>query len=137
MVPISVNVDKLIKQIALFRGFANLDNARPESLKQLYAWLIAPLKNYLKTPVVSIIPHGVLHYLPFAALTDGQQFLGDNYTLFHLPSASTLQFIQQKRKAGGSQIITSPGGLWLEFSEGGPGRLECLSNAIRSAESGG
>jgi CHAT domain-containing protein len=40
-----------------------------------------------------------LHYLPFAALTNGTQYLGENYSLFTLPSASVLPFIQEKRKS--------------------------------------
>lgn len=52
-----------------------------------------------------IIPNGILHYLPFAALNDGQQYLGDKHTLAYLPSASTLQFIQQKRKPLSSKVL--------------------------------
>jgi CHAT domain-containing protein len=40
------------------------------------------------------VPHDVLHYLPFAALTDGQRYLIDDYVLTTLPSASALPFIQ-------------------------------------------
>ena len=81
-----------------FRRFADLQDTHPQSLRQLHAWLLAPLAGELTTPVVGIIPHSVLHYLPFAALTDGQRYLGDTRTLFYLPSASTLPFIQAKRK---------------------------------------
>jgi CHAT domain-containing protein len=40
-----------------------------------------------------IAGHGALHYLPFAALHDGERFLLDRYELSFLPSASTLKFI--------------------------------------------
>jgi CHAT domain-containing protein len=70
----------------------------PSSLERLYAWLIAPLEPHLRTPFVGIIPHGVLHYAPFAAFTDGQRYFGDEHTIFYLPSASVLPFIQQNRK---------------------------------------
>jgi tetratricopeptide (TPR) repeat protein/CHAT domain-containing protein len=95
---IDVSQDNLTQTITTFRDFANLDNPHPASLKQLYGWLIAPVKDKLKTPVLGIIPHDVLHYLPFAALSDGTRFLSDDYTLFTLPSASVLRFIQDKRK---------------------------------------
>jgi CHAT domain-containing protein len=36
-----------------------------------------------------------LHYLPFAALSDGQRDLIDDYTLTSLPNASALPFIQE------------------------------------------
>ncbi len=47
----------------------------------------------------------MLHYVPFAALTDGRRSLGDEYTIFHLPSASALQFLQQKRKGGRASVL--------------------------------
>jgi hypothetical protein len=40
----------------------------------------------------------VLHYVAFAALTDGATYLGDRFLLTTLPSASTLPFVLQKRK---------------------------------------
>jgi CHAT domain-containing protein/Tfp pilus assembly protein PilF len=104
-VVIDVSQDDLTQTITTFRDFANLDNPHPPSLKQLYGWLIAPLKDKLKTPVLGIIPHGVLHYLPFAALTDGTRFLSDDYTLFILPSASVLRFIQEKRKPESNTVL--------------------------------
>jgi CHAT domain-containing protein len=104
-VELSVSEKDLRAAITEFRGFANLSDS--PSLKQLYGWLIATLKQHLKTPVVGIIPHGVLHYIPFAALTDGTHYLGDDYTLSYLPSASALPFIQQKRKesSGGALVL--------------------------------
>jgi hypothetical protein len=47
----------------------------------------------------------VLLYLPFAALTDGEKYLSDDYVLFTLPSASVLSFVQEKRKAGTGTIL--------------------------------
>jgi CHAT domain-containing protein/tetratricopeptide (TPR) repeat protein len=106
-----------------FRLFANRDDPYPDTLQQLYQWLIFPLKPYLTTPKLGIIPSGNLHYLPFAALTDGKQYLSDEYALFTLPSASTLRFIQQKRKpktetllALGDPAITAPLGI-LEYAQ--------------------
>jgi CHAT domain-containing protein len=52
---------------------------------------------YLTTSEIGIIPHGVLHYLPFAALTDGQRYLSDDHTLFALPSASVLKFVRKSQ----------------------------------------
>ncbi len=77
----------------------------PEILKALYADLITPLKPYLNTSKIGIIPHRVLHYLPFAALTDGPRYFGETYTLFALPGASVLEFVLQKRKSGAGNIL--------------------------------
>ncbi len=121
---VDVSRDDLAKTITTFRDFASLNDSHPASLNQLYVWLIAPLKDKLKTPVIGIIPHGVLHYLPFAALTDGQRYLGDEYSIYTLPSASVLRFIQEKRKptqitilALGNPTTNEPGLAPLTFAQ--------------------
>src|SRR6185295_3083015 len=95
----------LVNSIIWFRGFSNLQNLPSESLKQLYGWLLASVKPYIKTSSVGIVPHGILNYLPFAVLTDGQHYFGDEYTIYYLPSASVLSFIQQKSKPVGTQVL--------------------------------
>lgn len=85
----------LVEQVTALRHFATINEPYPSTAMQLYTWLIAPLKPHLTTPHLAIVPHDTLHYLPFAALTDGQRFLVDDYALTVLPSASSLQFIQQ------------------------------------------
>jgi CHAT domain-containing protein/Tfp pilus assembly protein PilF len=81
-----------------FYFFADLDTAHPQSLVELNTSLITPLLEHITTPHLIIVPHDVLHYLPFAALTDGTTYLGDRFLLTTLPSASTLPFVLQKRK---------------------------------------
>ncbi len=97
--------------------WSNLDNSHPLPLRQLYAALIAPLADKLKTPHLAIIPHQSLHYVPFAALVDeahNKQYLGEQYTLSLLPSASMLPFLQQNataaqaNRAGGAVVFGNP-----------------------------
>jgi CHAT domain-containing protein len=108
-VRIWVKDKELIKEIAWFRAFPNLGNspaAAPDlsvTLKQLYNQLIAPVRPYLKTRTVAIIPHRELHFLPFAALTDGLHYFGAQHTLFYLPSASALPYI--KREVPGTRMF--------------------------------
>ncbi len=105
VVETSVSQQELEQAVAVFRDFSNLNDAPMTSLKPLYKWLVAPIKSHLKTPQVGIIPHGVLHKLPFAALTDGKQYLSDNHTVFYLPSVSALPHIRQNQKPGGDQTL--------------------------------
>lgn len=72
----------------------NLNNPHPMPLKGLHAWLVAPLDDHLLTPQLAIIPHQLLHYVPFAALSDGKTYFGDQHAIFVLPSATSLPFIQ-------------------------------------------
>ena len=44
---------------------------------------------------MGLIAHQALHEVPFAALTDGERYFGDQYTLFSVPSASALSHIEK------------------------------------------
>jgi CHAT domain-containing protein/tetratricopeptide (TPR) repeat protein len=61
-------------------------------LQQLHQALIVPLCEQL-TPYdrLVIVPHGPLHYLPFVALHDGQNYLVERFQISYLPGASLLQ----------------------------------------------
>ncbi|MFZ5516326.1 MAG: CHAT domain-containing protein [Candidatus Zhuqueibacterota bacterium] len=64
----------------------------------LYDWLILPLEGELTNiNHIVIVPHGVLHYLPFAALMDKNQgYLIHNYALSLAPSSMVLQLCLEK-----------------------------------------
>ncbi len=60
-------------------------------LQQMYRALIAPIHEKLgHYGHLVIVPHGSLHYLPFAALYDGQQHLVERFWISYLPGASLL-----------------------------------------------
>lgn len=69
-------------------------------LKVLYDELLAPIHGSLNTSNLIIVPHGVLHYVPFHALWDGAAFLLDKYTVSYAPSASVYA-VCSRRKAHG------------------------------------
>ena len=105
VVEIPVKEADLRAAIEWFRGFASLRDPQPQSLKQLHAWLIAPIRQYIKTAEVVIVPHGILHYVPFAALTDGNRYFGDEHAIYFLPSSSILQSIRRRAGANGSRVL--------------------------------
>ncbi len=111
-----------------------------QDLQQLHSWLITPIRTHIKPDnVVGIIPHSVLHYLPFAALSDGRMssinsvlspYFGDNHVLFSLPSANVLQFIRGKyQKSKMEQVLA------LGYAAGKAENLAYLKYAEKEAES--
>ena len=90
---------------------ADLTNPHPVPLQNLYNWLVTPLVSHLKTSQVGIIPHQFLHYIPFAGLSTGETYFGEQYTLFSLPQASALKFSQSDsstQSGSGTLILGSP-----------------------------
>ncbi len=77
-----------------------------ESSTFLYQQLIQPILPHATGKELIIVPHDVLHYLPFHALMgpDGR-YLIEKYPVYYLSSASLLQFVQEKRKAGGDKVL--------------------------------
>jgi CHAT domain-containing protein len=83
-------------QLARFRRDPDADAALAASargpteahLRALHDMLIAPIRDRLKASHLVIVPHEVLHTVPFHALFDGKRFLIDDFTISYAPSAS-------------------------------------------------
>jgi CHAT domain-containing protein len=65
-------------------------------LHQLYEEVLAPIRGRLRAKHLVIVPHGILHYLPFHALFDGVQYVIDAFTISYSPSASIFALCEQK-----------------------------------------
>ncbi|HEX8253073.1 MAG TPA: CHAT domain-containing tetratricopeptide repeat protein [Thermoanaerobaculia bacterium] len=81
------------------RGVA-LPNACGDAANAAEAFdkLLAPIAKTIRTQRLILVPHGPLHYVPFAALHDktrGRDLI-DDYVLTYAPSASTLRFLRAK-----------------------------------------
>lgn len=72
----------------------------------LHKHLIEPVLPHINGKELIIVPHDVLHYLPFHALQspDGK-YLIEKYPIYYLSSASLLQFVKEKRKAMGEKVL--------------------------------
>jgi CHAT domain-containing protein len=80
--------------------------ATESRLEELYRLLMAPLINKLRGRHLVVVPHGVLHYLPFHALSDGANYLIDRFTISYAPSASVYAICHRKQaKATGSSLL--------------------------------
>lgn len=79
-------------------------------LNKLYEELLAPLRSRLKQEQLVIVPHELLHYVPFHALFDGERYLIDSYATSYAPSGSI--YLQSRRKSvnrsGPSLILGVP-----------------------------
>ncbi|WP_085814056.1 CHAT domain-containing protein [Geoanaerobacter pelophilus] len=95
-----VEARDLAEKISNYRRM--LQNLEPleQSSRELYQLLLAePLAGVKELQPVGIVPHGSLHYLSFATLYDGRNYLIDRQTLFHLPAASVLRHTLSRRQA--------------------------------------
>jgi CHAT domain-containing protein len=109
-------------------GVANLGNPHPASLVNLYQGLITPILPHLNTTRLGIIAHQWLHYIPFAALSDGERYLGEQFTVYDLPSVSMLQFLNAD--AGEGEAQASP----LIFGDPATDNPELASLAFAAEE---
>jgi CHAT domain-containing protein len=69
-------------------------------LQHLYEILFLPIADELTAETLVIVPHGVLHYVPFPALFDGERYMIDGKTISYAPSATILHRALTS-KAGG------------------------------------
>jgi CHAT domain-containing protein/Tol biopolymer transport system component/predicted negative regulator of RcsB-dependent stress response len=66
---------------------------------ELYDILYRPVVERVKDAKrIGLIPHDYLHYLSFACLYDGENYLIDNSPLFYVPSASVLSYSFKRRQ---------------------------------------
>jgi CHAT domain-containing protein len=89
----------LSEEISSYRRM--LQNLEPleKNSKALYVRLLAkPLEGVSTLKALGIVPHSSLHYLAFATLSDGRDYLVDRQPLFHLPAASVLQHTLSRRQ---------------------------------------
>jgi CHAT domain-containing protein/Tol biopolymer transport system component/predicted negative regulator of RcsB-dependent stress response len=68
-----------------------------QEASQLYDWLLAPVGDFLNgTDHLIIVPHGILHYLPFSVLKQGSEYLIDRFSLSLVPSSTVLGYCLDK-----------------------------------------
>ena len=78
---------------ALVRPAAGLEPLAQKVLQRLHALLIAPVAHLLEScRRLVIVPHGILHRVPFAALHDGASYLVESAELALAPSASAVRY---------------------------------------------
>lgn len=90
----------------------------------LYRTLIAPIEDagWLKDiKQLYIIPHAILHYVPFAALKKENgvrsHLLVEDYVLAYLPAAATLVYAKKPARSSNSVLAMAPSSTRLQFTQ--------------------
>lgn len=65
-------------------------------LERLYDRLIAPIEHLLSGESLVIVPAGLLYYIPFHALYDGEQYLVERFETTYAPSAGVWDSLQER-----------------------------------------
>ena len=90
------------------RHLGRLEQSTMRIMQELYETLFAPVDTLLATlfptalsrttePLhLTIVPHGLLHSVPFQALFDGEHTLLERYMITYAPSATALALLQQR-----------------------------------------
>ncbi len=113
-----VNMAQLGEDILQYRRM--LQNLEPVAIhsQRLYDVLLAPVLNAALKPgpdgstkvnALGIIPHGPLHYLSFATLSDEKAYLVERVPLFYLPSASVMRYTFARRNPLASKRVLAVG----------------------------
>ncbi len=66
--------------------------------RTLYDRLIRPVKGLDQTVNLLIVPHGILHYVSFGALHDGEDYWLEKRSMRFLPSASVVGFLDAPKE---------------------------------------
>ncbi len=78
------------------RHLAQLELSAQRVLRGLHDALFAPLRHELHHENVVIVPHGMLHRLPFHAFFDGSRYVVDDFVLSYAPSVSAFALCEQR-----------------------------------------
>jgi CHAT domain-containing protein len=109
---VRINPTGLTEEVAAFRK--SLENPHSQATLtlagKLYQRLFKPLEAALHDRDIIIVAHGILHYIPFNALHDGENYLIDRYKIRLMPSASAMQYLREKKndKSGGILALGNP-----------------------------
>jgi CHAT domain-containing protein len=70
--------------------------------------LVQPIVEHsVEDEVACIVPHGMLHYIPFHALPTSEGFLGFRNPVCYAPSASVLPVCRRATRLGGNPVVVA------------------------------
>ncbi len=112
------------------QSFEGLLNNGLGLLQKLYDLLLKPVSALLTTcEHLIVVPYGLLHYLPFHCLYDGDQFIVERQNVSYLPAAALMDICLQRGQRIIAKRIPLSNALVLGLSDHGR-----LAYALREAE---
>jgi len=103
---IDILSEDLKEMIEAFRETIALVGSTDYLSRELYKILIEPAASQIDSENLIIIPHSILHYLPFQALQNQNgKYLLEKYRISYLPSASVLKYLIPKRREKGDKLL--------------------------------
>jgi len=93
------------------RHIDRLEKNAQQPLQQLYHALLTPLEQMLDLDAdgmaqkLVIIPHGLLHQVPFQALHDGDRYLIEKAEISYAPSATVLALCRQRQPSQSKRLL--------------------------------
>ena len=95
------DIRNLVRQFVNRIVAKDRESALHDAGNRLFNAVLAPALNHIArhhNPITRllIVPHGPLHFLPFSALSYGNQWMIEKYEIVQLPSASVLRFCRNK-----------------------------------------
>jgi CHAT domain-containing protein len=127
----SVGLSRPVNNLATWYADPSRGDPPEAAFQELHAALIQPVRDagVLSTTQLGIVPHQELHYVPFAALNNGSEYLIEQHALFVLPSASALKL------SNDALALQAPPGDPVALIYGDPtSDRPVLSNAAAEAE---
>jgi tetratricopeptide (TPR) repeat protein len=100
------------------RHMTLLERSTREALTSLYTVLVAPVgglleemgaRNFYRTPIkLVVVPHGLLHQIPFHALFDGEEYMLERFEISYAPSARVYSLCQERtlRQSGKALVMS-------------------------------
>ncbi len=71
-------------------------HATRHHLRELHKLLLEPVQEWIEGRSLVVIPHDVLHYVPFQALYDGSGYVVDSHDIVYSASASVMKICREK-----------------------------------------
>ncbi|HEV2581991.1 MAG TPA: CHAT domain-containing protein, partial [Ktedonobacteraceae bacterium] len=112
------------------QAFAGLQENSLGLLQRLYDLLLRPVSSALGScEHLTVVPYGMLHYVPFHCLFDGVQFLIEQLDVSYLPAAALMEICHQRGQRAEANRIPLKKSLVMGLTDGGR-----LAFAMQEAE---